>query len=127
MPSKKITPRMLREKETLIAMTRLYCKESKHIGAKFGPAAKSEFRGLCGDCAALMHYGLKQLENCPHGTEKPTCANCAIHCYKKPWEEKMKAMMRFAGPKMLWKHPRLALWHIWDAWTKPGKKSLRKR
>jgi hypothetical protein len=30
--------------------------------------------------------------------------------------ETIRAVMRFAGPRMLSAHPRLALWHIWDTW-----------
>jgi hypothetical protein len=26
--------------------------------------------------------------------------------------------MRYSGPKMLWKHPVLSLWHLMDGWLR---------
>ena len=46
--------------------------------------------------------------------DKPTCANCPIHCYKPVRKEQVKRIMRYAGPRMLLRHPILAITHQLD-------------
>jgi len=101
----RITGRLKREHETLVCMTRIYCghHHDDHEGAR-----------LCPDCAKLMQYAEKRLEKCPYGSDKPTCANCPIHCYKPAQREKAREIMRFAGPRMTWRHPWKALNHLFD-------------
>ncbi len=97
--------RLKREHETLVCMTRIYCAEH-HPG---DPGA-----ALCPDCAALMSYAERRLAKCPYGAAKPTCAKCPIHCYKPEPREQARAIMRFAGPRMTWRHPVLSLFHLLD-------------
>ncbi|MDP1646730.1 MAG: nitrous oxide-stimulated promoter family protein [Rubrivivax sp.] len=99
------TPRMKREFNTLAAMLRIYCHD--HHGA----AAGGE-HGLCAECGELLAYARKRLAGCPFGPEKPTCANCQIHCYGPRQRETTRVVMRYAGPRMLWRHPWLALAHL---------------
>ena len=55
------------------------------------------------------------------GETKLACAKCPIHCYQPEVREKVKAVMRYAGPRMIWRHPILALRHWLDAYRKaPG-------
>ena len=61
-----------------------------------------------------MRYAERRLEKCPYGQDKPTCANCPIHCYKPAQREKAREVMRFAGPRMTWRHPWRALNHLFD-------------
>jgi hypothetical protein len=96
--------RLLRELATFRSMARIYC--SRHHGAAGGC--------LCPDCESLMQYAARRLEKCPYGTDKPTCANCPVHCYKPAQREQARAIMRFAGPRMLWRHPVRALTHVFD-------------
>ena len=42
------------------------------------------------------------------GDDKPTCANCKVHCYSEAMRERVRDVMRYAGPRMLWRHPVLA-------------------
>jgi len=67
---------------------------------------------LCPSCSELLDYACGRLDRCPFGTNKGTCANCAIHCYKPAMREKAKQVMRYAGSRMLWKHPLLAISHL---------------
>ena len=103
-PSSSASRRLDRERRTVEAMIRLYCK-----GRHGNPA------GLCADCAALWDYVQRRLERCPFQENKPTCANCPIHCYQPALREQIHAVMRYAGPRMLWRHPILALRHMRDA------------
>lgn len=98
-----LSPRLRHEHETFRCMTRIYCR--RHHGAG---------DPLCPDCAAFMAYAEKRLEKCPYGDEKPTCAKCPIHCYKPAQREQARQIMRFAGPRMTWRHPLRALRHLWD-------------
>lgn len=69
---------------------------------------------LCPDCAALGDYARRRLERCRFGEGKPTCAKCPIHCYKPDMRERVREVMRWAGPRMLLRHPLLALYHLLD-------------
>jgi hypothetical protein len=61
-----------------------------------------------------MQYAERRLEKCPYGEDKPTCANCPIHCYKPAQREMARDIMRFAGPRMPWRHPLRSLAHLCD-------------
>jgi hypothetical protein len=101
------TPRLARELKTIGVMLRIYCR------GNHGEAARDADR-LCEACAGLFAYARKRLAGCPFGPEKPTCANCRIHCYGPTQREQTRVMMRFAGPRMMWRHPGLALAHVLD-------------
>jgi hypothetical protein len=111
------TPRLMRELNTIVAMLRIYC------GAHHGAAARGDAL-LCGDCTSLQDYARGRLAGCPYGPEKPTCVNCHIHCYGPRQRETMRVVMRHSGPRMLWRHPVLAIAHLVDgrrrAPPKPG-------
>lgn len=100
-------PRMLREEKTVAAMVRLYCRDQH--GTK---------TGVCAECEALLAYAHARLEHCPYQERKSTCAKCPIHCYKPAMREQMRAVMRYAGPRMLLRHPLLAVLHLIDGWKK---------
>lgn len=100
--------RLERERRTVLAMIRLYCRA--HHGR----------RELCPDCRALGEYASYRLARCPSGEDKPTCAHCPIHCYAPAKRERIREVMRFAGPRMLWRHPVLALYHLLDQRRKPA-------
>ena len=95
--------RLAREKRTLTEMIRIYC--SGHRNAK---------EGLCPECIALHEYAMRRLDLCPFGGEKPACSRCPIHCYQPQMRERVRAVMRYAGPRMLLRHPVLAVLHKLD-------------
>jgi Nitrous oxide-stimulated promoter len=99
--------RLAREWSTMQAMILIYCR-SKHR-----PAAT-----LCPECQGLQDYAKLRLERCRFGPEKPTCASCPVHCYQKSRREEIRAVMRHAGPRMLWRHPILSLRHWLDGFRK---------
>lgn len=96
-------PRFEREKETLVTMISLYCKDHH----------KPE-GDLCADCSALQEYALTRLERCQYGPDKPKCAACTTHCYKPAMRDAIREVMRYAGPRMLLRHPVMALGHTVD-------------
>ncbi len=98
-----LQPRLAREVETIEAMLHVWCRAHHATGPS-----------LCPDCAALLDYARKRLAGCPYGGEKPTCTNCQIHCYGPAQREQVRVVMRYAGPRMLLRHPYLALMHVLD-------------
>ncbi len=69
---------------------------------------------LCAECREFLDYADVRLEKCPYGADKPTCANCPIHCYKPGQRARARMIMRYAGPRMLFRHPGLAIAHKLD-------------
>jgi hypothetical protein len=96
--------RRTREFKTITVMLLMYCRA--HHAA---PGVS-----LCHDCAALHAYAERRLERCVFGEAKPTCARCSVHCYKPAMREQIRQVMIWAGPRMLWRHPLLAVWHVID-------------
>ena len=95
-----IKPKREREKETVSLMIRLYCRK-KHGGID-----------LCPDCAALEAYARQRSDKCPFMETKTFCSNCKVHCYKKDMREKIREVMRFSGPRMIFYHPVMAIRHV---------------
>jgi hypothetical protein len=104
-----IHPRIQRERETIQKMLRLYCLKNHRPG---GP-------GLCPECGQLETYAFERLQRCPFQERKSTCAKCAVHCYRRDMRERVRQMMRYAGPRMLLYHPVLAVLHLLDGFRRP--------
>lgn len=97
--------RIQRERTTIRAMIRIYCRDLH------GSAS-----GLCPACQELADYAMRRLDKCTFQAAKPTCVRCPIHCYGKDWRERVREVMRYAGPRMILRHPILALGHLIDGW-----------
>ncbi len=89
-----------REKEVVSLMISLYCRK-KH-GCKT----------LCPECAALDDYARSRSDHCPFMETKTFCSNCRVHCYQKDMREKIREVMRFSGPRMIFYHPVMAIRHV---------------
>jgi hypothetical protein len=99
--------RLRRERYTIQVMIEIYCHAHHQTSHK-----------LCADCNDLFTYANKRIDKCPLIADKPTCARCPIHCYKPAMREKIRFVMRYAGPRMLLYHPILTLLHYRDEITK---------
>lgn len=111
------TGRLGREWRTMVAMIQIFC-HGRH---------RTTGTALCPECRELQDYAEARLRRCRYGAEKPTCANCPVHCYAPAWRERIRTVMRYSGPRMLWRHPVLALRHTLDGRraTPPGADKLR--
>jgi hypothetical protein len=89
------------EKRTVSAMIRMYC------AARHTPDEPP-----CADCAGLEGYAHGRLDRCRFGAAKPACARCPTPCYRPAERERMRTVMRWAGPRMVLRHPVLALRHL---------------
>ncbi len=90
-----------REEKTIRVMIVIYCEDHHQTHGE-----------LCPDCASLFEYAQARLGKCPWGENKPACANCTIHCYRPAMRDEIREVMRYAGPKMLFRHPVLAVEHL---------------
>ena len=94
--------KLKREKNTLLAMLWIYCRNHHDsIGKR-----------LCYDCRQLREYADQQLQKCPFGETKGPCSQCEIHCYKPEMRKQIRDVMRYSSPRMLSSHPVLALSHL---------------
>jgi len=90
-----------REIETLRLLLGLHCAGRHHVR-----------RGLCPECQELLDYAAARVTSCPQHPRKPTCRACTIHCFDAAHRERIRAAMRYAGPRMLLRHPWRALRHL---------------
>lgn len=89
-----------KDKQTLKFMVELYCKRKLH------QASPSD------EYQQLIDYACQRLEHCKYGNEKPACKNCKTHCYQHEMREKMRIVMRWAGPRMLLYDPLATIRHL---------------
>lgn len=94
-----------REQQVVACMIGLYCRKKHHTKGT-----------LCPDCAALLEYARARSQRCPFMEQKTFCSRCPVHCYRPEMREKIRAIMRFSGPRMLLYHPVLAVSHMLLTW-----------
>ena len=94
--------RIKRESRTVSAMIACYCK--KHHGKGC----------LCPECEELAGYALSRLKTCRFQEGKTVCSRCPVHCYRPEMREKIRKVMKFSGPRMIYLHPLMALSHLYD-------------
>ncbi|MFX0021469.1 MAG: nitrous oxide-stimulated promoter family protein [Candidatus Hermodarchaeota archaeon] len=99
--------RLEKERKTIRTMIRMYCKNTHKT--------KNDF---CEDCLELLEYANKRLDYCRFGEIKPTCENCPIHCYNSEMREKVRKVMRYAGPRMIYTHPIMGFRHLFKKLSK---------
>jgi len=95
-----------REKHTVGLMIELYCRK------------KHQSKELCDECSQLLTYARERLSRCRYGNQKPACAKCKTHCYRKIEQERIRRVMRFSGPRMLFYNPKASIAHLFAIWYK---------
>ena len=103
-----------REKKVVSFMIALYCRKKHHTKGR-----------LCAECAALEEYARQRSDHCPFMETKTFCSNCTVHCYKQEMREKIREVMRFSGPRMLFTHPLMAIGHVLE--SRKEKKRLERK
>ncbi len=99
----KLFKRIEREKRTVGMMVKMYCN---HNHDKIG--------SICSDCNELIEFASKRINLCVFQEDKPVCSECQVHCYRRDMREKIKTVMRFAGPRMIFRHPIIGIRHLID-------------
>lgn len=92
--------RIEEEKRAVEVIVRFYCRR-QHAAS-----------GLCDDCQQLLAYAHRRLDRCRFGNQKSTCRLCRVHCYSPLMAERMREVMRWAGPRMMLHHPVIAIKHL---------------
>ncbi|MGI6787136.1 MAG: nitrous oxide-stimulated promoter family protein [Acholeplasmataceae bacterium] len=92
--------KVIKEKKTFDKMLKIYCKK-KHSSTK-----------LCTECVEIQQYAHLKIEKCPFISDKPFCAFCKVQCYQKDMKEKIREIMKFSGPKMIFRAPIQSFKHI---------------
>lgn len=91
------------ELDTIKKMILLYC-QAQHVGFP---------KQLCPECRKLYTYAEQRMDKCVYGDNKPVCSECPVHCYKPAMREEVKKVMRYAGPRMMWHSPILAVRYMY--------------
>ncbi|HUV66932.1 MAG TPA: nitrous oxide-stimulated promoter family protein [Sedimentisphaerales bacterium] len=91
-----------KERKTIAVMISMFCE------AHHGTSREQ----LCPACEELQGYTEQRLDRCPFGENKGACSKCRIHCYKTQMRKRVTEVMRYADPKMIAKHPLLAIDHL---------------
>ena len=107
-----------KEEEVVTLMINLYYKKCK------------DAKGKDEEKEDLLNYVRLRLSKCPFGDNKTFCSNCKIHCYLPEYRAKIKKVMRFSGPRMLFYHPVIAVRHVAQTLKekrKNGKAETRKK
>lgn len=97
---KSVEKKRDREKKVITEMVKLYCRKNHKNGE------------LCDECNEVLNYSLKRIDNCKFMETKTFCSNCKSPCYSLKMKEKIKQIMKFSGPRMLFYHPLLVIYHI---------------
>ena len=90
-----------REIKTLEALISIYCEKNHR-----------QSNGLCDQCQEIKVYAINKIKECPDQPDKPICESCSTHCYEPVMRERIKEIMRFSGPRIIWRHPILTIDHI---------------
>ena len=101
MDSEEIRLKREKEKNTVRFMIGIYCHR-KH---------RTKGENLCPECEELAQYAAARVDHCPHMGTKTFCSCCKTHCYKPEMREKIRTVMRFSGPRMIFYCPQMAIKH----------------
>lgn len=108
--SQKTAKRRAREKRTISQMVALYCAGNHEAAVRIETAHCGE--AVCADCLAIDANAVQRTERCRKMDEKTSCEQCGNHCYRPVDRERIREVMRYAGPRMLGKHPLAAMRHL---------------
>lgn len=110
---KQLADKREREKDVVCLMIRLHC-EGRHGEAR--AAAGTPKGELCPECAELAAHACGRVDRCPFMETKTFCSNCRVHCYKPEMRERIREVMRYSGPRMIYHHPVMAVRHLIESW-----------
>ena len=108
--TRNIERRRALEIKTVSQMIALYCAGAHADEPRSATARCGE--PVCPACAELDAYAAKRTERCRKMHAKTSCEQCENHCYAPEMRERIRAVMRYAGPRMLSKHPVAAIRHL---------------
>lgn len=108
--SPRVGARRVREMRVVSQMVALYCAAHHDANVRTHTAHCGE--SVCVACAQADAYAVARTQGCRKMDQKVTCEACENHCYKPSERERIREIMRYAGPRMMKKHPVAAIRHV---------------
>ncbi|MDO4501664.1 MAG: nitrous oxide-stimulated promoter family protein [Coriobacteriia bacterium] len=96
--------RIARDLRTLQAIGSIYCR------AHHADQPKDQ-AGMCPECAATIAFTHDRAASCPNG-HQGNCQDCSIKCNRGDQQQRIKAIMAYAAPRMLVRHPLMTLEYL---------------
>ena len=90
------------EEKTVAKMIAIYCHGNHNSNNE-----------ICDSCKELLNYSKERIKKCLFGEKKPVCGKCSVHCYAPQRRAEIKKVMRYAGPRMLYKAPLLTIRYLY--------------
>ena len=95
------TERMRSERKVLETMVSMYCRGNHGTD------------GMCPECRELTEYAFSRLDECPYRKESPSaCKGCPTPCYDEEMRQRIRQVMRYSGPRMMFTHPIMTIGHM---------------
>ena len=102
----KLQHKREQELKTVTEMIGIYCRDIH----------KTDGLTLCPECQELLDYVEKRVAACPRMDEKTFCSACKTHCFAPNRRDRIKIIMRYSGPKMMFRSPMMAIKHKLTEW-----------
>lgn len=118
-----IAKKRARELRTVSQMIAIYCAgnhahdEHDCVHDEHGDRTERTERAECGEplcaaCKEIDEYAALRTRKCRRMENKISCELCQNHCYAPEMQERIREVMRYAGPRMIWHHPIAAIRHL---------------
>jgi hypothetical protein len=90
--------------------TAIYCRGKHREAARAPLVSEGADAGVygrrvpvvCDECASLLRYAERRRAMCPKDP-KPFCSDCDTHCYKPGMRDTMREVMRYSGPRSVFR------------------------
>lgn len=99
-----------KDRATMEAIGKIYCRGNHDAAARSNDI-------MCPDCRQTIEHTLERASSCPYG-HNHNCEDCETHCQRGQSQQDIKRIMRYAAPRMAYRHPLMTLVYL--------KKKLRK-
>lgn len=86
------------------AIGRIYCKGNHKDVTHDGG-------GMCAECRNAIEATLARAQSCPLG-HTGNCQDCAIKCQRGEAQTTIRRIMRYAAPRMAFRHPVMTLGYL---------------
>ena len=121
------TKKTEKQRQVVAKMIEMYCR-GNHRAAR-GQAVVSREASpavrLCAECQALLDYAEHRVDKCPLKDTKTFCSSCPVHCYEPSMRERLRTVMRYSGPRMIYVDPPMAIHHLADTLRARHRKATR--
>ncbi|MCK5567224.1 MAG: nitrous oxide-stimulated promoter family protein, partial [Actinomycetia bacterium] len=74
----------------------------------------------CDECKELIHYSGMKLHQCRFGGSKPACSACSVHCYRPLMRGKIREVMKYSGPRLMYHHPVISIKYMINKMRRPS-------